>query len=152
MIREAARLYIPDGALVADISYGKGAFWGKTDMHRFRLLVSDQGILPTARHLRQRALWGSQPQGIRADFRALPYREGCISTVLLDPPFMHNPGRVLTEDRYRNSSTRGLYHADILDLYRQGMAEAWRVLKAGGQLWVKGKNRDRIGPAPMVAN
>jgi hypothetical protein len=34
-------------------------------------------------------------------------------------------------------TTSGFSHRDIIELYRQGMSEAVRVLRADGQLWVK---------------
>jgi Methylase of polypeptide chain release factors len=67
--------------------------------------------------------------------------------VVFDPPYIHNPGQHITDHRYRNAATtKGLYHSDIIDLYRAGMTEAKRVLKPeGGQLWVKCKNEIESG-------
>ena len=38
---DVARLYIPEGALVADVTWGHGIFWQKTDCSRFTLVGSD---------------------------------------------------------------------------------------------------------------
>jgi methylase of polypeptide subunit release factors len=57
---------------------------------------------------------------------------------VLDPPYIHSPGRHQTDHRYNNAATtKGFYYTDILDLYMKGFIEAKRVLKPGGLLWVK---------------
>lgn len=133
MIADAAKLYIADGARVADVTFGKGAFWRKADLSRFTLIPSDlrrvgKGVL-------------------LIDFRSLPYRNGSIDTIILDPPYIHNPGRHITNGRYgHTATTRGLYNADIIQLYREGMVEGRRVLRSdGGQLWVKCKDEVEAG-------
>jgi hypothetical protein len=48
----------------------------------------------------------------------------------------------MTDNRYGNAdTTKGMYHADIMNLYGEGMREALRVLKMGGYLWVKTKDQ-----------
>ena len=128
LIAEVASLYIPDNATVADVTYGKGAFWTKTDLTRFHLKGSDLKPL--------------NEDVLCADFRNLPYADGSLDAVILDPPYIHNPGNHVTDTRYNNAeTTKGLYNADIMKLYEAGMSEANRVLKSkGGQLWVKCKD------------
>ena len=47
---------------------------------------------------------------------------------------------------YNNDATTGnIGHDAILDLYRQGMAEAARVARRGGQLWLKCKDEIESG-------
>jgi hypothetical protein len=41
LLQDVTRLYIADGALVADVTWGGGIFWKKTDATRFTLLGSD---------------------------------------------------------------------------------------------------------------
>ena len=41
MIRNVCNLYVKDGDTVADVTYGKGAFWKSTDTDRFNLMASD---------------------------------------------------------------------------------------------------------------
>jgi hypothetical protein len=126
LISAASRLYIHNGAMVADVTYGRGAFWTKTDTSRFTLLKSD--LL-------------AQDEKERHDFRALPYADQSVDVVVLDPPYVHNPGRHMTDGRYNNAATTGgMYHEDIVNLYRAGMVEAKRVLRQQGQLWVKCKD------------
>jgi len=81
LLVDVARLYIPDGALVADVTWGRGVFWQKTNTSRFTLLGSEVD------HDRMRAAAGvNDPQGqlitapgptfLVADCRALPYLVG----------------------------------------------------------------------------
>ncbi len=124
LIRAVSDFYVASGQQVADVTYGKGAFWRKTDTTRFSLHVSDIVTCPDALH----------------DFRDLPYKTGSIDHVIFDPPYMHNAGRPMVEERYGNATTKGMYHDDILVLYAQGMKEARRVLRRDGLLWVKCKD------------
>jgi hypothetical protein len=131
LIAVAAKLYLPAGATVADVTYGKGVFWRNLATARFTLLSSD--IDPEA--------------GVTvADFRALPYEDGSVDVVVLDPPYVHG-GVVAGVDRcYNNAATTPqLGHDSILKLYRQGIVEATRVVRPGGQLWVKCKDEIESG-------
>lgn len=136
LIAEVCRLYAPPGARIADVTYGTGRFWRKTDLAGYTFLASD--LEPQA------------PGVLAADFTALPYADGCMDVVVLDPPYVHSPGRRADRGQYAATTTRynsratiaGQYHGDIMSLYRDGMAEAFRVLRPdGGQLWVKCKDQ-----------
>lgn len=133
LIAAVSQLYIKDDDIVADVTYGQGVFWKKTDTSRFNLLASDIGISDR-----------SGDGSFRADFRALPYGDHCIDVVVFDPPYVHNAGakRVIADKHYKNSeTTEGLYNSDIMELYRLGMTEAARVIStSGGQMWVKCKD------------
>lgn len=135
LIDMVARLYVPDGSVVRDVTWGKGAFWKSTDTSRFDLQGSD-----VADHI------GGHDGIVRADFRALPDEDESADLVVLDPPYIHNPGKHVTDSRYNNAATtKGMSHADIRELYADGMAEALRVLRPGGQLWVKCKDEIESG-------
>jgi hypothetical protein len=147
LLVDAARLYIPDGALVADITWGTGVFWKKTDHTRFTLLGSD--IDPS--RIREAAGIDSPqfalftlpiPTFLVADCTALPYREQSLDLVVLDPPYMHDPGRTLGRMAYNNvETTKGMSHQQILtQLYCGAIIAASRVLKPQGLLFVKGKD------------
>lgn len=123
VIAAAVTLYVKDGAKVADVTFGLGVFWSKVDTSRFNLLPSDIITCPKEQ---------------QHDFRNLPYGNATIDVVVLDPPYVHNAGSHITETRYNHGTTnRGMYHDDIIALYRDAMKEAVRVVKPGGQLWVK---------------
>jgi hypothetical protein len=146
LLANVARLYIADGDRVADVTYGKGVFWHECDTTRFRLFVSDSLRVPAAS--RQGDLFGPPAlTALRADLRALPYRTGSLDVVVLDPPYIHNPGNHVTDRRYNNrATTKGMYHADILrELYCRGIQEAYRVLRPAGRLFVKGKDEIESG-------
>jgi hypothetical protein len=130
IMREVSRLYIRDGARVADVTYGKGIFWKRTDTSRFTLLGSDLTTVPERPY----------------DFRATPYESASFDHVVFDPPYVHNPGKPLYEVSYRNAEHHcGQSHADIIEDYRQGMIEARRILRPRGLLWVKCKDEVQSG-------
>jgi DNA modification methylase len=131
LIAGVSAFYIKDGSAVADVTYGKGVFWRKTDTSRFTLLKSD--IEPV--------FHGNETDVLKANFTELPYADSSIDTVVLDPPYAHNPGMYIhMQSTYNLSSITKLNHAGVMALYTAGMKEAKRVLKPGGQLWVKCKD------------
>ena len=109
------------------MTYGKGVFWRRIPKDLFRLRASDiqDGI----------------------DCRQLPYADGEIDCVVLDPPYMHSPGgtahtgHAAFEDHYRNNGsgnrTDDKYHEAVIALYRTAGQEAYRVLRERGVLIVK---------------
>jgi hypothetical protein len=116
LISEVARLYLEPGARVADVTYGKGTFWRKVATDELVFHASDLA------------------DGI--DFRQLPYADESMDVVVLDPPYMHDPGRPQASS-YNHVTNRGRDQDAIMDLYAGGMAEAHRVLAPRGLLWVK---------------
>ena len=109
------------------MTYGKGVFWRNIPADGYRLLPTD--IL----------------DGV--DCRDLPYADGEIDCVVLDPPYMHSPGGTAHtahsafERHYRNNgtgnSTDRKYHDAVLALYEDAGVEAYRVLRENGVLIVK---------------
>ncbi len=123
-------LYLNDGDVIADVTYSTGRFWKKTDLSRYRFLASD--LLPRR---------DKRMTVTACDFRALPYAAGTIDVLVLDPPYIHSPGKGMLATRYNGLATTDMIsYADIIRLYRDGMTEAARVLRDGGQLWVKCKD------------
>ena len=120
-------LYVAPGSVVADVTYGKGVFWRNISQDRYQLRASD------IQH--------------GTDCRDLPYEDGEIDCVVLDPPYMHSPGGTAHstqqpfEDHYRNNGsgnrTNGKYHEAVLSLYYEAGKEACRVLRERGVLIVK---------------
>ena len=120
-------LYVEPGSIVADVTYGKGVFWRRVPPGRYELRATD----------------------IRGgvDCRDLPYQDGEIDCVVLDPPYMHSPGGTAHrthspfEAYYRNNGsgnqTRSKYHEAVLELYRDAGREAHRVLRERGVFIVK---------------
>ena len=120
-------LYVKPGSVVADVTYGKGVFWRSVPADRYELRATDiqDGV----------------------DCRDLPYREGEIDCVVLDPPYMHTPGGTAHrkheafETYYANNEsggqTKSKYHEAVLDLYMDAGREAYRVLRERGVFIVK---------------
>lgn len=94
------QLYVKPGSVVADVTYGRGVFWNQVPDGRYDLRATDiqDGV----------------------DCRDLPYGDGTIDCVVLDPPYMHSPGGTAHEahsqfeEHYRNNGsgnqTKVKYH------------------------------------------
>lgn len=126
LIADYARpLYIPDGALVLDPTYGKGGWWRKFRPDRF--VAHDLYKL----------------DGV--DFRALPEESGSVDVVAFDPPYVPPGGR-------ETSTIKGMHDDYGMDtsprtpalcrgLIADGIAECARVLKPRtGVLLVKSQD------------
>jgi hypothetical protein len=131
-------LHVPDGALVADVTYGQGVFWRKVPPGRYRLLATDLATTGT-------------------DCRALPYGEASLDALVLDPPYLEGLLREKAETRGGQGSHGALrrhyaaggghptppgagggrWHQAVLDLYLDAAREARRVLRDHGILIVK---------------
>jgi hypothetical protein len=124
-------LHVPNGARIADVTYGTGVFWRNIDLTNYILLQSDIS------------------NGV--DCRALPYENASLDAVVLDPPYMEGFFRRETRHKaaggshsaFRNYYSNGdevshaKWHAAVTDLYFKAGAEAYRVLKDNGVLIVK---------------
>jgi hypothetical protein len=145
-------LHVPLGSTVADVTWGKGNFWRNTDPDAYRVLASD---LRTG-----------------VDCRALPYPDGEIDCVVLDPPYMeglfrrdqeHLAGSG-THAAFRGNYSDGTateptdgprYHDAVLDLYLRAGVEARRVLRNHGVFIVKcqdevSANRQRLTHVELI--
>ncbi len=120
------KLYVPEGSLVADVTYGKGVFWKSIPAGVYDLRPTD---LRTG-----------------VDCRKLPYGDTTMDCVVFDPPYMHTPGGTAHQNHqnfehyyYNNGTENGSkkYHEAVLDLYFKGAREAYRVLKFEGIYIVK---------------
>jgi hypothetical protein len=112
-------LYVHEGSIVADVTFGKGVFWRNVDTSKFVLKPSDL------------------KDGI--DFRSLPYEDKSIDALVLDPPYMHDGKTVhkALNKNYRNNHEPTTSHASVIRLYCGGILEAARVLKRNGVIIVK---------------
>lgn len=126
-------LHVPDGAKIADVTYGTGVFWKNVDLTRYELIPSDIAT------------------GV--DCRALPYENETLDAIVIDPPYMegllrskkdHKAGsgsHSAFREYYSNGdevTTEGpKWHGAVTDLYYKAGAEALRVLKDKGIAIVK---------------
>jgi tRNA G10 N-methylase Trm11 len=138
-------LYVKSGASIADVTYGKGAFWKKVKRTDLNVLATDLAD--------------------GTDCRSLPYADSSIDALVLDPPYMHTPGQGAHhghqnyETYYRNNATANTgesrYHEAILELYFAAGKEAARVLRSEGILIVKCQdevcaNRQRLTHVEII--
>lgn len=116
LIKEVCKLYLKNGDVVYDVTYGKGVFWKKVDLSSYDFKGSD--------------LMGG------VDFSSLPYSDDSCNVLVLDPPYMHGGASVKDSINkcYRNKNTS---HESVIRLYAKGILEASRVLVKGGLIWVK---------------
>jgi hypothetical protein len=125
-------LHVPKGSVIADVTYGLGAFWREVPEGAYHLKQSD---LKTG-----------------VDCRSLPYKKESIDCVVLDPPYMEGLFRRDTghlagggsHKAFRRAYSNGQphngeikYHDAVLDLYFRAGEEAHRVLKPMGVFIVK---------------
>lgn len=134
-------LHVPDSSRIADVTYGSGVFWSKVDLSRYELLPTDISM------------------GV--DCRALPYEDGYLDALVLDPPYMEGLLRDTKEHKagngsysaFRNYYSNGdensrtwerpdgkpapKWHAAVRELYYYAALEAWRTLRPGGVFIVK---------------
>jgi hypothetical protein len=125
-------LHVPEGARIADVTYGGGVFWRNVDLSKYELSATDIS------------------SGV--DCRSLPYDDSSMDVVVLDPPYMEGLLRNNAEhkagggnfsafrDYYSNGDEEShgpKWHAAVTDLYFKAGVEAYRVLKENGILIVK---------------
>lgn len=126
-------LHVPRGSVIADVTWGKGVFWTNIPIDAYRLLASD---LKSG-----------------TDCRELPYEDGAIDAVVLDPPYMEGLFRKSADhlagggshaafrENYSNGQATAeggpKWHEAVTDLYFRAGREAHRVLRPDGVLIVK---------------
>lgn len=127
-------LHVPDGAKIADVTYGGGVFWRNVDLTRYELLATDIST------------------GV--DCRRLPYENESLDALVLDPPYMEGLLRNTVAHKagggsfgafreyYSNGDEKSVegapkWHAAVSDLYYKAGDEAIRVLKNNGVAIVK---------------
>ena len=147
------RLHVPVGSKVADVTWGKGAFWTKVVPGEYEVFATDIQM------------------GV--DCRELPYEDGSLDCVVLDPPYMEGLFRKTEghmagsgshsafRERYSDAKASPLaegapkYHDAVLDLYLRAGMEAKRVLRNYGVFIVKcqdevSANRQRLTHVELI--
>jgi DNA modification methylase len=126
------KLHVTLGSVVADVTYGKGVFWKRVPTGKYVLKATD---IKTG-----------------VDCRKLPYEDGSIDCVVLDPPYAEGFFRRSKEhlagsgnysafrEHYgvdKETMGEAKYHNAVLQLYYQAGKEAHRVLREAGTFIVK---------------
>ncbi len=144
------RLHVPEGAIVADVTWGKGVFWQKVREGTYDVRATDIAM------------------GV--DCRDLPYLDGEIDCVVLDPPYMEGFFRNDASQKagggsysafrqhYANGDEKpqtAKWHDAVAQLYRDAGREAFRVLRRNGVLIVKcqdevSANRQRLTHVEII--
>ncbi|HEY7830750.1 MAG TPA: DNA methyltransferase [Solirubrobacteraceae bacterium] len=145
-------LHVPKGAVIADVTYGKGVFWQRVRLDDYIVLASD---LQTG-----------------VDATALPYGNESLDALVLDPPYMeglfrkdtnhmagggtHAAFRTHYSDGKPKNGNGPKWHDAVLDLYYRAAVEARRVLRCGGTFIVKcqdevSANRQRLTHVELIA-
>ncbi len=145
-------LHVPAGSRIADVTFGTGVFWKLVDRHarNYRLFASDsdrsQRFIQSARAAGLPCLPG-------VDCRQLPYADGSLDAVILDPPYLESFYRAPPAHRGGKGSHHGFsayyshggegtsqgpkWHEAVLAMYLAAGRSAWRVLRQRGVLIVK---------------
>jgi hypothetical protein len=153
IFQDILKLHVAEGSVIADVTYGKGAFWKSVDKTKYELHFSD---LKTG-----------------TDCRNLPYEDKSMDVIVLDPPYMEGLFRQSKEhlagsgthasfrDHYSNGAITDYseggpkYHDKVLELYFEAANEAFRVLKNYGIFIVKcqdevSANRQRLTHVELI--
>jgi len=93
LIHVVSNLYLRRGDAVLDLTYGRGVFWRYVDLtlYAFDYIDINPAMMPPH----------------RGDFHAVDRPSASFDVVVFDPPYMHNPGQPIVNDRYRNAETHG---------------------------------------------
>lgn len=132
------QLYIESGHFDADATFSSGGFYRSSRIplpaHRFDL-------------------YPQRPDVQKADCRKLPLDDNTISSMILDPPFLATKGPSLSSDSGNLISRRFSVcpnEAALRELYRDAIAEAFRVIKPGGVLVFKCQDKVSSGKQHMM--
>lgn len=139
LVAGALHLFVPPRTTVLDMTYGTGGFWRADVRDRYPVIGID----------------ATRPATLQADFEHLPFRPGAFGCVVFDPPYANNGGA--HKDRTKAGVARtynlqpGTSTKVIHRLYRNGIAEAARVLRGQGYLMVKCQNGVESGQRQWTA-
>ena len=153
IFKQILDLYVAEGSVIADVTWGKGAFWRQVDESKYKTHMTDLQM------------------GV--DCRDLPYEDGYLDALVLDPPYMeglfrkkasHMAGagsHAAFRDRYSDSKATlheegaPKWHDAVLDLYFKAGEEAKRALRNYGIFIVKcqdevSANRQRLTHVELI--
>lgn len=115
LIKKVVALYFKPGEKIADVTWGKGAFWKEVDLTKINVVGTD---IKTG-----------------TDFRDLPYEDNSFNHSVIDPPYARITNLKGMVDCY--NTTRFTTHEDIIKLYEDGLKELVRITKDDGYILCK---------------
>ncbi len=135
--RDILRLYVPEGSVIADVTFGHGYFWKLVDNSKYTVLASDL----SDRMFNPQVHAFDQFMRLQADMTRLPYRNESLDCMIIDPPYgrtggLHKKSWKIGESYNLEQTSPGNMEA-ILGLYRSAAGEAARCLRYGGTAIVK---------------
>lgn len=120
LLPKVFELYVKPGAIIADVTYGKGVFWKNIDKTKYEVFESDISFDPSI------------------DFRDTRFSDASLDVLILDPPYVHHDGiKDSIAGCYKNDKSGIKSHEDVIRLYAGGILETARVLKKQGLILVK---------------
>lgn len=141
ILRDIAILHNQGHPFHADLTYSTGHFWAGCELPppaiRMDLLPAPPGAGFAG---------NTQAQNIQADLRRLPFLPGSITSVVVDPPFIHAPGKAsIMGNRFSGfpsqKALREMYEAAAVELCTaiapHGLV-VWKVqdiVESGKQVW-----------------
>ena len=133
IIRNILKLHVPEGKIDCDPTFSTGAFYNGTgiDLPQYRFDISPQ-----------------RSDVVQADARHLPLDDGCISCMMLDPPFLATKGKSLNSTDGNIINRRFGVYPDEKSLHRcysDMLTEAYRILKPDGILIFKCQDKVSSG-------
>lgn len=137
IIRNILKLHVPEGKIDCDPTFSTGAFYNGTGiaLPQYRYDISPQ-----------------RSDVVQADARHLPIADGCISCMILDPPFLATKGKSLNSTDGNIINRRFGVYPDEKSLHRcysDMLSEAYRVLKPDGILIFKCQDKVSSGKQYM---
>jgi len=122
-------MHMPEGGLIADVTWGRGVFWKKIQNGQPNLFNGATYTI-IGSDIEQRA-------DVKADFRCLPYRDETFDCVVLDPPWANLSTAQKTLDQATAYGLKPISVQELRNLYLYGMGEAKRIVKTGRTVIVK---------------
>jgi hypothetical protein len=134
VLDDILKLHVAENSVIADITYGLGAFWKDIDTTKYVLHGSD---LKTG-----------------TDWKNLPYADNSIDVIVFDPPYIEGFYRKKAtslagvgshsafQTAYSNSDVQTTsqtkkYHDAVIEAYLSVIPEVNRVLKKSGKFIIK---------------
>jgi len=134
ILPDILRLYVPEGSVIADVTFGMGWFWKKVDTRKYTLLASDN----SERIFNPQVEMWSTIYRFQADFTELPFRDESLDAIIFDPPYgqgstttpLQTVGASYNLKPCKGPETVGEFYSNMQE-------EAIRIIKTNGVVIIK---------------